>query len=185
MTCFQFLGPCVNKLTYWGSSCEAGVKSNKGRRRILRPLDEFFLLLIRLRLGLFEQDIAYRFDISQSTVSRIIMTWTNLLYHQLKQIPLWPPKALTLSNMPKIFRDKYPSTRVIIDATEIFIEQPSLPEIQQLTFSNYKNHNTYKGLIGISPSGAVVFMSDLYPGSISDKQLTKRCGILDLLESGD
>ena len=105
-------------------------------------MDEFFLLLIRLRLGLFEQDIAYRFDISQSTVSRIIMTWTNLLYHQLKQIPLWPPKALTISNMPKIFLDKYPSTRVIIDATEIFIEQPSLPELQQLTFSNYKNHNT-------------------------------------------
>ena len=40
-------------------------------------------------------------------------------------------------------------------------------------------------MIGISPSGAVVFVSDLYPGSISDKQLTKRCGILNLLESGD
>ena len=185
MTCFHFLGPSVKKLNYWGSTCETGVKSNKGRRRILCPLDEFFLVLVRLRLGLFEQDIAYRFDISQSTVSRIVMTWINLLYHQLKQIPLWPPRELTLSNMPKIFRDKYPSTRVIIDATEIFIEQPSLPELQQLTFSNYKNHNTYKGLIGISPSGAVVFVSDLYPGSISDKQLTRRCGILDLLENGD
>ena len=115
MTCFQFLGPSVNKLNYWGSSCEAGVKSNKDRQRILRPLNEFFLLLIRLCL---EQDIVYRFDISQSTVSPIIMTWTNLLYHQLKQIPLWPLKALTLSNMPNIFQDRYPFTSVIIDATE-------------------------------------------------------------------
>ena len=113
MTCFEFLGPY--KHNYWRSTCEAGIKSNKGRRRILRPLDEFFLVLVRLHLGLFEQDIAYRFDISQSTVSRIIMTWINLLYHQLKQIPLWPPRALTLSNIPKIFREKYPSTRVIID----------------------------------------------------------------------
>ena len=177
--------PLTSLITGVVLNCESGIKSNKGRRRILRPLDEFFLVLVHLRLGLFEQDIAYRFDISQSTVSRIIMTWINLLYHQLKQIPLWPPRALTLSNMPKIFREKYPSTRVIIDATEIFIEQPSLPELQQLTFSSYKNHNTYKGLIGISPSGAVVFVSDLYPGSISDKQLTRRCGILDLLESGD
>lgn len=140
---------------------------------------------MRLRLGLFEQDLAYRFAISQSSVSRIIITWINLLYLQLKQIPLWPPRALIHSCMPKTFKEKYPSTRVIIDATEIFIEQPSLPELQQLTFSNYKNHNTYKGLVGISPSGAVIFVSDLYPGSISDKQLTRRCGILDLLETGD
>ena len=103
----------------------------------------------------------------------------------MKQIPLWPPRALIHSCIPKAFKEKYPSTRVIIDATELFIEQPSLPELQQLTFSNYKNHNTYKGLVGISPSGALIFVSDLYPGSISDKQLTRRYGILDLLETGD
>ena len=186
MACFNFLGPCVNKLNYWhGSSQTTQVKSCKGRKRILPPLEEFFLVLVRLRLGLFEQDLAYRFGISQATVSRIIFTWINFLYLQFKQIPLWPPRALTLSNMPAVFKERYPSTRVIIDATELFVEQPRLTELQQLTFSNYKNHNTYKGLVGISPSGAVVFVSDLFPGSISDKELTRRCGILNLLESGD
>ena len=87
--------------------------------------------------------------------------------------------------MPKCFKEKYPQTRVIIDATEIFVEQPAIPELQQLTFSSYKNHNTYKGLIGIAPTGAVVFVSDLYPGAISDKELTRRCGILDMLDKGD
>ena len=87
--------------------------------------------------------------------------------------------------MPQCFKDKHPFTRVIIDATEVFVEQPALPELQQLTFSTYKNTNTYKGLIGISPSGAVVFVSDLYPGCISDKELTRKCGILDLLDKGD
>ena len=87
--------------------------------------------------------------------------------------------------MPQCFKDKYPFTRVIIDATEVFVEQPALPELQQLTFSTYKNTNTYKGLIGISPSGAVVFVSDLYPGCISDKELTRKCGILDMLDKGD
>ena len=87
--------------------------------------------------------------------------------------------------MPKVFHDRYPSTRVIIDATEIYVEQPRLPELQQMTFSSYKNHNTYKALIGISPSGAITFVSKLFPGSISDKQLTLKSGILDLLEPGD
>ena len=134
---------------------------------------------------MFAQDLAYRFGISQSSVSRILITWINFVYLQFKQIPLWAPRPLILSNMPSAFKAKYPTTRVIIDATEIFVEQPALPELQQLTFSNYKNHNTYKGLIGISPSGAVTFVSDLYPGSISDKELTRRSGILDLLEEGD
>ena len=186
MVCFNFLGPSVNMLNYWhGSTQETQVKITRSRRRKLPPIEEFFLVLIRLHLGSFEQDLGYRFGISQTTVSCIIVTWINFMYLQFKQIPLWPPRALTLSNMPKLFKDKYPMTRVIIDATEIFVEQPHLTELQQLTFSNYKNHNTYKGLVGISPSGSVIFISDLFPGSISDKELTRRSGLLNLLESGD
>lgn len=124
-------------------------KTNKGRKRILLPIDEFFLILVRLCLGLAEQDLAYRFGISQPIVSSIFNTWINLLYLQFKQMKLWPPKALISANMPAVFKDKYPSTRVIIDATEIFVDQPCVPELQQLTFSSYKNHNTFKGLIRI------------------------------------
>ena len=54
-----------------------------------------------------------------------------------------------------------------------------------MTFSSHKNDNTYKALIGISPSGAITFVSKLFPGSISDKQLTCKSGILDLLEPGN
>ena len=132
-----------------------------------------------------EQDLADRFEISQSTTSRIICTWINFLYFKFKEIPLWPPRDLVLANMPRQFKEKYPSTRVITDATEIFISQPRLPELQQMTFSNYKNHSTFKALVGISPGGAITFVSKLFPGSISDKELTKRSGLLDLLEKGD
>ena len=87
--------------------------------------------------------------------------------------------------MPQVFKNLYPTTRVVIDATEVFIQQPSLPELQQLTFSTYKNHNTYKGIIGISPCGAVTFVSRLYPGSTSDKELARQSGLLSLLQRGD
>ena len=107
------------------------------------------------------------------------------MYLKLKEIPLWPPRDIVQANMPKCFRDLYPTTRVIIDATEVYIEKPSLPDLQQMTFSNYKNNNTFKGLIGISPSGAITFVSSLFSGSISDKELTRQSGLLALLEKGD
>ena len=86
--------------------------------------------------------------------------------------------------MPTMFKMDYLITRIIIDATEMYIEMPSMPEIQQLTFSLYKNHNTCKGLVSISPSGVVTLVSDLFPGSISDKEIVRRSGLLRLLEVG-
>ena len=112
-------------------------------------------------------------------------TWINFLYLKLKEIPLWPPCDVITSNMPKCFKDLYPTTRVIIDATKIYVEKPSLPDLQQMTFSSYKNNNTFKPIIGISPSDAIIFISSLFSGSISDKELTSKSGILHLLEKGD
>ena len=91
---------------------------------------------------------------------------------------MWPPKGVITGNMPKQFKEKYLSTRVVIDETEVYIDQPKLPELQQMTFSSYKNNNTYKALIGISPDSVITFVSSLYLGSISDKELTRRCGII-------
>ena len=156
-----------------------------GRHRSLTPLNEYFLTLCRLRAGLKEQDLAYRFGISQSTVSRIVTTWLDFMFHKFKEIPIWPHRQVVDYFMPDCFRSLYPQTRCVIDATELFIEMPSNPTAQQLTFSNYKNHNTLKALVGITPSGAVCFISNLYGGNISDKKLTVESGILKLFESGD
>ena len=48
-----------------------------------------------------------------------------------------------------------------------------------------KNTTTPEGLLGVAPSGAPLFISDLYTGSISDKDITKQSGILELLKKGD
>ena len=132
-----------------------------------------------------DDDHVDRFGVSQSTVSRVITTWVNFLLLKFKEIPLWPPKEMVQSNIPVQFKKMYPTTRVILDATESYIEQPRIPELQQMTFSSFKNRNTYKGLIGISPSGVVTFVSHPFAGSISNKELTRQSGILDLIEPGD
>ena len=54
-----------------------------------------------------------------------------------------------------------------------------------IIFSSFKNHNTAKGLIGISRNGYPSFVSRLYAGRTNDKKITQDWGILDLLEPGD
>ena len=106
--------------------------------------------------------------------------------HMLQQLPIWPSKESILETSPKIFAQAgYGGVRVIIDCTEIFIQCPSNIVLQCITFSNYKSHHTAKGLIGITPSGAVSFVSDLYVGSVTDKDITKDCGILAACEPND
>lgn len=156
-----------------------------GRPRILRLIDEFLLVLMRLRLGLLLEDLADRFHISVTTCGTIFNKWIDYLDVQLAFLVKWPSKDIIQETMPTSFRTKYPNTRVIIDCTEIRTETPTSLQLKSAMYSDYKSHMTLKSLVGISPAGVVTFVSDLYAGSVSDKQITKRSGLVDLCEEGD
>ena len=87
---------------------------------------------------------------------------------------------------PKVFRkSKYLNLRSIFDCTELHIEKPSLPSSQRRTFSTYKSHNTFKLLVSLSPLCHINFVSKLYTGAISDKEIIQQSGFLDYIEPGD
>ncbi|XP_026116957.1 uncharacterized protein LOC113095799 [Carassius auratus] len=151
----------------------------------LSLFNQFFLFLCRIRLGLLEQDLAVRFSVSQSTVSRICVTWANYLYFMLGSLPIWPSRSAVDELMPEYFKALYPKTRVILDCTEIRVQSASSKVLNSETYSHYKGTTTLKSLVGISPDGSMTFVSSLYTGSISDKEITKSSGILNLLEEGD
>lgn len=145
----------------------------------------FFMFMVRLRNGVSEHFLGYMFGMSQSWISVQMNSIMDLIYHKIKEVKIWPSKEKVKKHMPPLFKKYFPSCRVIIDSTEFKIQKPSDPEEQQITFSYYKNSNTLKCMIGISPSGAVSFISPMYGGAISDKVLFLRSNLLQLLESGD
>jgi hypothetical protein len=88
-------------------------------------------------------------------------------------------------NMPHQFKAKYKNTRVIIDCTEFFIQKPRLPSAQYRTYSCYKSHNTCKLSVGITPSGFITFVCKMWGGNVSDRHITKECGLIELLLEKD
>ena len=78
MALFMFLQPLLGQLVYRSDS-KGSTRPYKPTPRALEPIDEFFLVLTRLRLGSLEQDLAERFNVSTATISRICTTWINFL----------------------------------------------------------------------------------------------------------
>ena len=187
---FDSFVPALNNLIYHGTqnnpnNADSPGYQKRGPKRIFTAEQEFFLVLVRLRLGLLEEDIAFRTGISTSHFSRIWITWLDFLHSKFRTYPIWPSKAAVIRTMPKCFKEVYPTTRVTIDCTEIYVEKPNSVRSQTATFSKYKHFNTAKGHIGITPAGSVSFVSDLFTGRTSDKVATRECGIYEFLESGD
>lgn len=156
-----------------------------GRKRNMLLIDELFLFLCRLRVGLMEQDLSVRFNCSLPTISRKIITWANFLYMVLGRIPIWLSRSAVDRTMPECFRALYPKTRVVIDCTEIRTQYPASLLLNSQMYSNYKGTCTLKCLLGVSPHGLITFISHLYTGCMSDVEICKLSGLLDLLEEGD
>ena len=144
--------------------------------------DEFLLTMMKLRLGLFNKDIAMRFGISVSTVSKIFMTWINLMYIRLGSLKIFPHRNVIMKNMPREFKQQCPNVMLIIGCTELRIQMPSSLVRKSQTYSNYKSTNTFKGLVGVDSKGGILFVSHLYTGRISDKEICQRSGMYDLLK---
>ena len=156
-----------------------------GRPRTLTTFEEFTMVVMRLRLGLFEKDLAHRFNVSVTSVCRILRTWIRFLRCEFEPLINIPPREVIKLHMPEVFKNFYPNLTIIVDCTEIEMEKPSSLNAQSTCYSSYKSRNTMKALIGITPSGVINFVSEFFPGSASDKEIVVQSGFLAKLKQGD
>uniref|UniRef100_A0AAV2LLY8 DDE Tnp4 domain-containing protein n=1 Tax=Knipowitschia caucasica TaxID=637954 RepID=A0AAV2LLY8_KNICA len=184
---WESIAPSASRLVYWTRAQKIGDKevAEPSPARRMPLIDEFLMYSFRVAVGMKEQLIADMFKVSISTVSRVTITWANYLFIVFSSINMWISREKVKASMPQRFVKRSPSVRVILDCTEVALEGASSLTLQSETFSAYKNRTTLKGLIGVAPNGLVTFISQLYTGCISDKEITKISGILPLLEPGD
>ena len=151
----------------------------------LTKLAMLLMFFLKIHLNLFDEDIGYRFDVHLSTISR---NFHRVLYIRfVKTSPLikWPERDVLRETMPMSFRKFFKKCCVIIDCTEIFMEQPTDLLVRAQVWSNYKHHSTIKFLIDILPQGTISFLSPCVRGRMSDKEITEQSGLLQHLLPGN
>lgn len=140
---------------------------------------------MRLRLGLFERDLSHRFGISIGIVSNVTRKWMKLIQSQLGHLIRMPNRETTQYYSPPSFKQLFPNVVIVIDCTELEMEKPSALNNQSACYSSYKSRTTMKVLVGITPSGVLSFISELFPEIMSDQEIVKQSNFLNILSPGD
>lgn len=136
--------------------------------------DALLITLYKLKHNLDFKMMEFVFDLSPSHMSRIFKDVITKLYVLLKQIDIW-----------KVSHRDSKCYRTILDCTEMYVIRANDPTTHQMTFSPYKDHPTFKLLVGCDEVGAVNFISDAFVGSISDREILIKSGFIDIVEKGD
>lgn len=180
------------KIKYWSGIKSASTKNYQekplrkpGRYRSLSRLEELVMCLVRLRTASSLWLMADMFDTSVTRITEVFATWITILAKVTKPLRRWPKKGSLRKHMPGSIKTDYPKTTCIIDCSEFFIHKPTNPTTQSQTYSSYKSHNTYKCLLGISSSGAFMYVSELYGGNASDRYIVEHSDFLSYIQRGD
>ena len=151
----------------------------RGHKRALSPMIFFILTLVRLGRIFDVKHLMYLFRTSEGTAINTILTWINYIFKKLGSLCIWRNASQGKRNMPNSMKEKFPNVKCIIDCDEFKIAVPSSLLLHKLMYSDYKSHTTVKALVGIAPGGEFTFISSVFPGSISDKGITVKSGLLN------
>ena len=121
--------------------------------------DHMFVVLMKLKLGFLNKDLAVGFDISPSRMSKIFTSLVPLIEVRMTNLVVWPDHGTFRRHLPWSFKKNFEDCVCIIDCSEIYIAKPKILKSRAQTWSNYKHNNTSKYLIRITPAGAISFFN--------------------------
>ncbi|KAJ8668900.1 hypothetical protein QAD02_000159 [Eretmocerus hayati] len=151
------------------------------KKFVLNSRNRIVLCFIKLKLNVSFRCLCVFFGITRNVCASQFYYMVRLLAKILRNAIYWPTKEECLKSMPKCFKG-FEKTRVVLDCTEIPVEKPRCLKCRLRLYSFYKSCETLKILIGISASGLIIFLSDVYGGRASDKAIFVQSGILDKLD---
>lgn len=148
--------------------------------------DQIFITLMKVRQNYTNLHLAQLFHCSVSTIANIVTTFIHVLHSILFDdlMTSIPSRDKNKLSAPSSF-SQFGSCRIVIDCTDIEVAAPGLMSQQNATYSSYRGMNSFKVIVGVAPNAVITYVSNLYPGSISDKAIVQQSGLLKHFSAGD
>ena len=148
--------------------------------------DQIFITLMKVRQNYTNLHLAQLFSCSETTISNVVITFIHVLHSILFNDIMTTIPSVNKNKIcaPSSF-SQFSTCRIVIDCTDIEVATPKLMSDQNATYSSYRGMNSFKVIVGVAPNAVITYVSKLYPGSISDKAIVQKSGILNHFVAGD
>ncbi|XP_064467110.1 uncharacterized protein LOC135378135 [Ornithodoros turicata] len=143
--------------------------------------DAILLTFVKLYHYMSFSLLAVLFGVHRTTVSNIFKESVQILAAVLQHAIFQPTKEAVLACLTKYFQ-RFSSTRMILDCTEIPLQQPTDLASRLLTYSHYKKTHTVKWVVCETPGGLISYLSPAYGGRTSDTHSTKESKVIETCE---
>jgi DDE superfamily endonuclease/Helix-turn-helix of DDE superfamily endonuclease len=155
-----------------------------GRHFELAPKDQILLTVVWLRQYLIHEVLAYLFDVSDSTVSRVIARVLPLLEQAGRDSMRLPDPGKKHRRTLEGLLAELPEVVVIIDRFEQPVQRPRDRQAADDLYSGKKKRHTLKSQITVREDGKIADSSESTRGPTADITLLKQSGVLDRLAPG-
>ncbi|XP_058807524.1 uncharacterized protein LOC131673508 isoform X2 [Phymastichus coffea] len=164
----------LNKLTELVSEVEA----NSSRKYNIPAKNRIVICLCKLRINLSFACLGMLFGMSQQLCASSFFAMLRTLSHLLEKTIYWPKTEELIKNLPECFQS-FKQTRVILNCSETQVEKQRCFNCQQKLMEDSVKDEAIKLVLGIAPSGLIIFKSNIFYSQSSSVSVFTQTNIMD------
>jgi len=127
---------------------------------VLAPWQSLLLTLMRLKLSLTLQDLAYRFGVSNSTAGYTFERWLFHCYTSLECFIKWPERYDTKMKTPEAFKNAFSDDiAVILYCLELHPERSKAADARTEAELSGKGQRGVRYMVGVTPARTISYVS--------------------------
>ena len=182
---YTMLEEKAKKMRYWnGKTWSASVEGKRQKTQRIDLKNQLFLTLARYKRGFTTKELGFFFSVDPVFVSCIFITFSKLIESELSELYIQDYNAvLEFQSLPEIVQTHYPKLFATLRITEIRLE--SRPCFNLNTkLGPKKQPPVFKVLFLFTPHGRIFFISPVYQGKTSDRDVILESKVFDLIPAG-